>query len=63
VIQRLQALIQQRVLAPALGSTRPFAPPALLRLLLRVPVLRDLPARIVAFGVWPVRLKNARRNP
>ena len=63
VIQRLQALIQQRVLAPALGSTQPFAPPALLRLLLRVPVLRDLPARVIAFGVWPVHLKNPGRNP
>ena len=57
LIQRLQALIQQRVLAPTLRSNEPFAPPALVRLLLRVPVLRDVPARIIAFGLWPVRVK------
>src|SRR5215210_2338598 len=58
VIQRFQALIQQRVLAPALGSDQPFAPPLPLRLLPRVPVLRNLPARLIAFGLWPVRVKS-----
>jgi hypothetical protein len=58
VIQRLQALIQQRILAPALGSDQPFAPPLPLRLLPRVPVLRNLPARLIAFGLWPVRVKS-----
>ena len=58
IIQAFQAQIQQRVLAPALGSSQPFAPPALLRLLLRIPFLRDLPARLVAFGVWPVHVKK-----
>jgi 2-polyprenyl-6-methoxyphenol hydroxylase-like FAD-dependent oxidoreductase len=58
IIQAFQAQIQQRVLAPALDSSQPFAPPALLRLLLRIPFLRDLPARFVAFGVWPVHVKK-----
>jgi 2-polyprenyl-6-methoxyphenol hydroxylase-like FAD-dependent oxidoreductase len=58
LIQRFQTLIQQRVLAPALGSNQPFAPPTFLRLLLRVPVLRDIPARIVAFGVWLVHVRE-----
>lgn len=58
VIQWLQALIQQRVLAPALDSEQPFAPPLPLRLLPRVPVLRNLPARLIAFGLWPVRVKS-----
>jgi 2-polyprenyl-6-methoxyphenol hydroxylase-like FAD-dependent oxidoreductase len=58
LIQRFQALIQQRVLASALRSNVPFAPPLFLRLLLRVPVLRDLPGRIVAFGVWPVHVRK-----
>ncbi len=57
VIQRLQAVIQQQVLAPTLRSDEPFAPPAFVRLLLRVPIVRDIPARIVAFGPWPVRVK------
>jgi 2-polyprenyl-6-methoxyphenol hydroxylase-like FAD-dependent oxidoreductase len=58
LIQRFQALIQQRVLASALRSSEPFAPPLPLRLLLRVPVLRDIPARIIAFGVWRVHVKK-----
>jgi 2-polyprenyl-6-methoxyphenol hydroxylase-like FAD-dependent oxidoreductase len=57
LIQRLQTLIQQQVLAPTLRSNEPFAPPAVVRLLLHVPVIRDVPARIVAFGLWPVRVK------
>ena len=58
LIQRFQALIQQRVLAPTLRSNEPFSPPALLRLLPRLPVLRTIPARIVAFGFWPVRVRE-----
>src|ERR671913_1586384 len=58
LIQRFQALIQQRVLASALRSSEPFAPPLPLRLLLRVPVLRDIPARIIAFGVWRVHVRK-----
>jgi len=54
LIQAFQSLIQKQVLAPALDPNRLFKPPALLRL----PLLRDLPARLIAFGVWPVHLKN-----
>ena len=57
-IQAVQSLIQRRVLAGALRSDAPFAPPLPARLLLRAPVLRDIPARIIAFGLWPVRLKE-----
>jgi 2-polyprenyl-6-methoxyphenol hydroxylase-like FAD-dependent oxidoreductase len=58
LIQGIQSLLQQRILAPALGDDRPFTPPKLFRLLLRVPILRDLPARIIAFGFWPVRIED-----
>jgi 2-polyprenyl-6-methoxyphenol hydroxylase-like FAD-dependent oxidoreductase len=58
LIQRFQALIQQRVLAPTLRSNAPFAPPPFLRLLLRVPIVRNIPSRIVAFGFWPVGVKK-----
>jgi 2-polyprenyl-6-methoxyphenol hydroxylase-like FAD-dependent oxidoreductase len=57
-IQRFQALIQQRVLAPTLRSNEPFAPPLLLRLLLRLPIVGNIPSRIVAFGLWAVRVKK-----
>jgi 2-polyprenyl-6-methoxyphenol hydroxylase-like FAD-dependent oxidoreductase len=59
-IQRFQALIQQRVLAPTLRSNEPFAPPLFLRLLLRVPFVRSIPSRIIAFGLWRVRVKEQR---
>jgi 2-polyprenyl-6-methoxyphenol hydroxylase-like FAD-dependent oxidoreductase len=58
LIQRAQALIQQQVLARALRSKEPFAPPLPLRLLLRIPVVRKIPSRIVGFGFWPVRVKE-----
>jgi 2-polyprenyl-6-methoxyphenol hydroxylase-like FAD-dependent oxidoreductase len=58
LIQGAQALIQRQVLARALGSDEPFAPPLPLRLLLRAPIVRDIPARIVGFGFWPVRVKG-----
>lgn len=54
-IQAWQALVQSRILAPALNE-RPFDPPKPLRLLLRLPLVRDLPARVLAFGVWRVRV-------
>jgi 2-polyprenyl-6-methoxyphenol hydroxylase-like FAD-dependent oxidoreductase len=58
LIQRAQAVIQQQVLARALRSNEPFAPPLPLRLLLRVPIVRNIPARIVGFGFWPVRVNE-----
>jgi 2-polyprenyl-6-methoxyphenol hydroxylase-like FAD-dependent oxidoreductase len=58
LIQRAQALIQQQVLARALRSNEPFAPPLPLRLLLRIPVVRKIPSWIVGFGFWPVRVKE-----
>ncbi|MDP9454500.1 MAG: FAD-dependent oxidoreductase [Actinomycetota bacterium] len=58
VIQTFQALIQRKVFANALGSDEPFSPPPMVRLLLRLPVLRALPARIIAFGLLPARLKR-----
>src|SRR5215203_4554810 len=57
LIQWAQAVIQQQVLARTLRSNEPFAPPLPLRLLLRVPIVRNIPARIVGFGFWPVRVK------
>ena len=57
-IQAAQALVQRRVLAPTLDSDTPFTPPIPLRLALRLPFVRDIPARIVGFGFWPVRVKD-----
>ncbi len=58
LIQGAQALIQRQVLARALRSDEPFSPPRPLRLLLRAPIVRNIPARIVGFGFWPVHVKE-----
>lgn len=53
IIQAFQALVQQGVIRTALDKNQPFKPPTLLRL----PIFRDLPARLIAFGIWPIRLE------
>jgi 2-polyprenyl-6-methoxyphenol hydroxylase-like FAD-dependent oxidoreductase len=58
-IQRLQTLVQNRLLAPTLSSAAPLAPPLPLRLLPRLPVLRALPARAIAYGLWPSRPRKS----
>jgi len=58
VIQAAQAQIQRNVLAPALRSNEPFTPPLPLRLLPRIPILRDVPGRLIGFGLRPARLKD-----
>ncbi|MGF1473377.1 MAG: hypothetical protein ACFB50_16775 [Rubrobacteraceae bacterium] len=57
LIQEFQAQVQRRVLVLALDSGRPFTPPLLLRLLLRLPLLRSIPSRLVGFGIWQVHAK------
>ena len=55
-IQMFQTLAHRRVFAPAVSSGGLPSPPAPLRALLRLRAVRDLPARIMAFGVWPVHV-------
>jgi 2-polyprenyl-6-methoxyphenol hydroxylase-like FAD-dependent oxidoreductase len=54
IIQAFQTFIQKRVFVPVLTSNNTFVPPAFLRL----PILRDLPARLIAFGVFPSHVKT-----
>ena len=58
IIQALQAQVQRGVLAPALRSSEPFSPPLLLRLLPKIPILRNLPGRLIGYGVWPSRVRE-----
>jgi 2-polyprenyl-6-methoxyphenol hydroxylase-like FAD-dependent oxidoreductase len=58
VIQTMQSFLQKNLVANVLGSRQPTRPPWQLRLLLRVPVLRHLPSRLVAFGARRVRLRE-----
>jgi 2-polyprenyl-6-methoxyphenol hydroxylase-like FAD-dependent oxidoreductase len=59
VIQFVQKMIQNRILAGVLTSkmTQPSLPLPL-RILLKIPFLRSLPARIVAFGIRRVRIRD-----
>jgi 2-polyprenyl-6-methoxyphenol hydroxylase-like FAD-dependent oxidoreductase len=59
VIQFFQRMIQNRILSGVLASKG--APPSLpppLRILLKIPFLRALPARVVAFGIRRVRIRD-----
>jgi 2-polyprenyl-6-methoxyphenol hydroxylase-like FAD-dependent oxidoreductase len=62
VIQWIQTQIQKRVIAAALRSDKPLQIPAPVRFLLRVPILRDLPARIIAFGVRRVQVQTTEKK-
>ena len=53
-IQAFQSQVQKQIIALALDGDRPFKLPGFLRW----PVWRDIPARLIAFGVWPVKLKG-----
>jgi 2-polyprenyl-6-methoxyphenol hydroxylase-like FAD-dependent oxidoreductase len=53
VTQRLQVAIQNQVIAPVLGGSRPLRPPLAVRLLARMPALRRIPARLVGLGIRP----------
>jgi 2-polyprenyl-6-methoxyphenol hydroxylase-like FAD-dependent oxidoreductase len=56
ILQRFQR-VQHRTLRRALGATAPVTLPVPLRVLLGVPGFRDIPARIMAFGVRRVRVQ------
>jgi 2-polyprenyl-6-methoxyphenol hydroxylase-like FAD-dependent oxidoreductase len=57
LIQAVQTRIQKRVIAAALDPAGTFRVPLALRLLLRVPGLRNLPARVIGLGFKRVHLK------
>ena len=58
IIQAFQNLLQKQVLARVLKSDKPITISPLLLFLLRVPFVRDLPARFIAFGPRPVHVKS-----
>ncbi|MBD2664856.1 hypothetical protein B6N60_04130 [Richelia sinica FACHB-800] len=53
IIQAFQSFIQQRIFTLILNENQTFQPP----LLLRLPILQDLPARLIALGVFPVHVQ------
>jgi 2-polyprenyl-6-methoxyphenol hydroxylase-like FAD-dependent oxidoreductase len=60
IIQALQTQVQRRVIASALQAQeqRGLSIPWFVRLFTRIPLLRDLPPRIMALGVVRVRVED-----
>jgi 2-polyprenyl-6-methoxyphenol hydroxylase-like FAD-dependent oxidoreductase len=57
VTQRLQVLVQNRIIEPVLGSVGALQPPLAVRLMARIPFLRRIPARLVGLGIRPERVR------
>ncbi len=57
IVQALQSFGQRQLAANALDAGKTFRGPAFLRVFSRIPLVRDLPGRFLAYGVWPVHMK------
>lgn len=62
VTQRLQLAIQRTIIAQALDAKGPLEPPLALRLMTAVPLLRRLPARLLAMGVRPEHVQTREQS-
>jgi 2-polyprenyl-6-methoxyphenol hydroxylase-like FAD-dependent oxidoreductase len=58
IIQAFQGIAQKQVLRRALATDQPLTVSPMLLFLLRLPVIRTLPARFIGFGPWPVRVRE-----
>jgi 2-polyprenyl-6-methoxyphenol hydroxylase-like FAD-dependent oxidoreductase len=56
--QRVQLMIQDRVIKRVLSSAVPLSPPLVLRLIARFPSLRRLPARMIGLGFRPEHVRS-----
>jgi len=63
LIQWFQTAMQKRVLTPALNSIALTSIPLSVRLLFAVPIVRDLPAKLLAFGFRREHVRNIGRAP
>jgi 2-polyprenyl-6-methoxyphenol hydroxylase-like FAD-dependent oxidoreductase len=60
--QRVQVLVQERILDRVLGSEKPMSAPWAVRLFNRIPWLRRIPARIVGMGFRPEHVRIAAKS-
>ncbi len=58
IIQRLQTFLQENVLVNVLNTEELITVPLPFRLLTKIPIVRDIPACMMAFGPFPVHLKK-----
>jgi len=63
LIQRIQGVVQSRVVGETLRQTKQFVPPLPVRVLLGTPIVRDIPARMLAFGPRPFKLERVDEHP
>jgi 2-polyprenyl-6-methoxyphenol hydroxylase-like FAD-dependent oxidoreductase len=61
--QRLQLIVQDRVISKVLGSDRPLSVPWAAKLLQRWPFLRRIPARLLGLGFRPEHIKTPEVQP
>jgi 2-polyprenyl-6-methoxyphenol hydroxylase-like FAD-dependent oxidoreductase len=61
IIQAFQSFVQARFLKPTLASTRPPSIPLGVRLFVRIPILRDLPPRLIALGIMRPHVESPKR--
>ncbi len=57
--QRMQLLLQDRVIKTVLAGDGPLVPPWPLQLIARFPVLRRIPARLIGMGFRPEHVRTA----
>jgi 2-polyprenyl-6-methoxyphenol hydroxylase-like FAD-dependent oxidoreductase len=58
IIQRMQSFVQRRLISGIFQSRTVLRIPWFVRVLFRTPVVRDIPARLLAFGIRPAHVKN-----
>ncbi|HEX6288532.1 MAG TPA: FAD-dependent oxidoreductase [Herpetosiphonaceae bacterium] len=58
IIQAIQTFLQRRIIANVLDARKEIRVPNWLISLTRTPFVRTLPARMIAFGIWPVHVKR-----
>ncbi|HEX9154281.1 MAG TPA: FAD-dependent monooxygenase, partial [Nitrospira sp.] len=57
--QRVQLMVQNRVIKTMLGSAAPVTPPLAFKMMARFPVLRRIPARMIGLGFRPEHVRTA----
>jgi len=62
MIQRMQILIQNRILANVLAGHGELRPPPLLAVIARVPWFRHLAARLIGIGIRPEHIRTPARR-
>jgi 2-polyprenyl-6-methoxyphenol hydroxylase-like FAD-dependent oxidoreductase len=63
VIQRIQVVVQDRILRRALASRRSLSVPWPLRLFRTLPFLRRIPARLIGMGIRPEHVRTSELPP